>query len=156
MKIQLDNTDVRTLMLDSFVNGGLSELYSCDCFIDWDNTINDTNYDKAKALIKKEQAKGTFEGTCGSDTICREDVYIKMLEKYGIIFKDECSGDDDGNILLTFDMAKKNLKKALDNDNEKQWFLGQVQEIIPEYKNADAYTYFHILQGALFSEVIYG
>ena len=146
ISIKIDDKDVKELMYDSFCNGGLNELYHCECMIDWDNPTNDTNYDKAKALLVKE----------GKEGICIEDIYVTMLEKFGIIFKDECSGDDDGNIHLTFAMAKENLQKALDNDNEKGWFASQVRMVIPEYDNADAWTYFHILQGALFSEVIYG
>jgi len=160
MKIELENSDVKELLMDSFINGGLSELQYCDCLIDWDNQENNDNYEKAKALLKEAQEKGTFKGACGSDTICSEDVLMKMLEEFGIVWKDYNEsfkvGDEySDNMKLTIDMAKENLQKTLDDD-EKGWFLGEVKKIIPEYDDADAYTYFHVLQGALFGEVIYG
>lgn len=151
MKIQLENSDVKELLYDSFCNGGLTELYHCECLIDWENPINDTNYDKAKALLKKEDA---------DKSLCKEDILIKMVEEFGIVWKDhnesfKVDGEYTDTMNLTFDMAMKNLQKTLDED-EKGWFLGQVKQVIPEYDNADAWTYFHILQGALFGEVIYG
>ena len=151
MKVILTNSDIKTLLLESFA-GGLTELRYAECFIDWDNPENDTNYDKAKALIVKEQKKGTFKGIMGSDTICSEDILLKMTEKYGVVFQDECHPE---GLTLTFKSAKENLQKAIDEDKEG-WFMKQVNQILPEYDDADAWTYFHILQGALFSEVIYG
>tara|TARA_B110000503_G_C7157359_1_gene417922 strand:- start:1980 stop:2423 length:444 start_codon:yes stop_codon:yes gene_type:complete len=142
MKILLDDNDVKEIMYDSFCNGGLQEMYHCDCFIDWDNKANSNNYLKAKTLLKKE----------GKDDVCIEDIYIKMLQDFGIVFKDECMGDDDNNIHLTFAMAKENLQKAIDNDDADKWFLSQVNKVIPEYNDGDAWTYFALLQGALFGD----
>lgn len=146
-KVELTDADVLQLMHDSFC-GGLQDLYYCDCFIDWDNKTNNDNYDKAKALLLKEGAK--------QGSLCSEDVMIKMLTEFGIVFKDYCEGDENNNIVLTFDMAKANIIKAIEDTDNGVWFTGEVNKIIPEYNDADGWTYFHVLQGALFGSVIYG
>jgi hypothetical protein len=74
-----------------------------------------------------------------------------MLEEYGILFMDE-----DKKIHLTLGLAKENIQKALDNDKTGVWVASEIMKIIPKYDNADAWTYFNVLQLALFSEVIYG
>jgi hypothetical protein len=150
MKVTLENSDVRTLLLDSFINGGLTELYHCDVKIDWDNDSNNLNYQSAKSMINKG-------GTVG---VCQEDILIKMLEEFGIVFKDynesfHVDGEYTSELRLTKELALENLQRALDNSADG-WFLGEVKKVIPEYDNADAWTYFHILQGALYGEVVYG
>jgi hypothetical protein len=135
MEVKLENSDIKALLLDSFCNGGLTELYHCDCYIDWENQENNDNYVKAKALLIKE-GKG--------DSICQEDVYLKVVEEFGVIFKDhnesfKVDGEYTEDMKLTFDMAKENLQKTLDDD-DKGWFLGQIKQVIPEYDNADAWT----------------
>lgn len=150
MKNILEKADVRALILQSLINGGLEELYNCDCVMDLgDDKANGMNYDKARAMIEKDMESGDYEGVMGSEMICTEDVYIRMFEEFGLHFDDYTMG----NIVLTPSKAKRNLQKAIDDDS---WFLSEVLKVIPEYDDADAYTYFNILQGALFGEVIYG
>jgi hypothetical protein len=137
MKITINKSDARELMYESFCGGGLTELYYCDVMM---SGKNDENYDKARHLLLGE----------GKTDICLEDVYVKMLEEYGILFMDE---NEDKKIHLTLGLAKENIQKALDDD---VWVASEIMKIIPKYNNADAFTYFNVLQLALFSEVIYG
>jgi|AOAMet11_17_M020_2_1038521.scaffolds.fasta_scaffold08046_3 hypothetical protein len=138
MKITINKSDARELMYESFCGGGLTELYYCDVAM---SEENDENYDKARHLLLGE----------GKTDICLEDVYVKMLEEYGILFMDE-----NEKIHLTLGLAKENIQKALDNDKTGVWVASEIMKIIPKYDNADAWTYFNVLQLALFSEVIYG
>tara|TARA_R110000796_G_scaffold135995_1_gene252043 strand:+ start:343 stop:765 length:423 start_codon:yes stop_codon:yes gene_type:complete len=140
MKITINKSDARELMYESFCGGGLTELYYCDVIMGGEN---EENYGKARHLLLGE----------GKTDICLEDVYVKMLEEYGILFMDE---NEDKKIHLTLGLAKENIQKALDNKKTGAFVSAEIMKIIPKYDNADAWTYFNVLQLALFSEIIYG
>ncbi len=143
MRIELEKQDITDLMYDAFCNGGMNEIYYCDVHVEWNHGVNNKNYYKAKKLLKDE----------GREEVCMEDVFVRVFLEYGIEFFDyNFRGEENQTILLTYDLAKKNLAKAM----EEPWFVKEVQKVIPEYNDADAWTGLNILQGALYGEVIYG
>ena len=55
---------------------------------------------------------------------------------------------------FTFDMAKDNLQKALDKDDDGS-LAKIIHKIIPEYNDADGYDYDVIMQTAMYGELTY-
>mgnify|MGYP000926742770 CR=1 FL=1 len=144
MKIVLEKKDIDTLIIDSFINGGATELYHCDVSINWNEGANDTNYHKAKEMLLKE-------GKTNND-LCMEDVFLKVFQEFGIVVYDYNSDEE---LILNYELSEKNFSKAINSDDNGKWFMKQVSKIIPEYDDADAWTYFFILQGALYGEQKY-
>tara|TARA_R110000772_G_scaffold157055_1_gene268307 strand:+ start:347 stop:784 length:438 start_codon:yes stop_codon:yes gene_type:complete len=144
MKINLEKKDIDNLLLESFCNGGLTELYHCDVNINWNDGTNNTNYFKAKEMLLKEGKS--------NDDLCMEDIFLKVFQKFGIVIDDFNS---DEQIILNYELAEFNLNKSLEDVENREWFFKQVNKVIPEYDNADAWTYFFILQGIIYGEQIY-
>lgn len=146
IRVELNDNDVRELMYESFVNGGLECLYYCSIRPDWKFEKNKKNYDKAKSKLKKENPEKEF---------CYEDILTEMFVTDGIYFRDYEDYEDADLFHFTFDLAKENLAKALDED-DCSMLVSKIQKIIPEYMDADAYDYDYVLQTAMYGEVVYG
>mgnify|MGYP005996574425 CR=1 FL=1 len=144
IRIELNNEDVKELILDSCCNGGLQSLAYSGIRIDWDNHINNRNYKLAKELLVKENPEKTF---------CYEDVLIKVILDNGVYFKDYEGYEDDELFHFTFDLAKDNLQKALDKDDGSLAKI--IHKIIPEYNDADGYDYDVVMQTAMYGELTY-
>lgn len=136
MKIVFNLEDTKRILLDSFCNGGLSELKFCSISVDWTSDFNHTNYVKAKSLLIE----------MGEENICYEDVMLQIL-----INGDEIEFTDFEN----GETIRLNLQTAHDNFNN----LSEDEKIIlinVLNEDFDAYDCFSALQYALYQDVIYG
>jgi len=139
MKVVLEKEDVLKLIYNALCNGGLIEL-SCSGV---ELNIERNQYDSAKERLKQRV----------SSTICREDVWMEVFQTNGLTFIDEEGGDDE--IHLTLDLALANLQEAIDTDLTNERF-SYITDSLKEDGQDDAFTHSHILQMALYQDVIFG
>ncbi len=143
MVITLEKKEIKELMHEAFCNGGLVELYKSDVVANWNSGANKRNYTKERESLVRE----------GKDDFCLEDVFVRVFLGEGIEFFDyNYRGEYPQKIILNYELAKTNLDKAM----KQAWFVKEVMKVVPEYNDADAWTGYNILQGALYGEVVYG
>jgi hypothetical protein len=134
MKLLMSKEEMLKVLYSSLCNGGLTDLYHCGVELQLGK-----EYDKAKARIKKRQAKAKTE-----DTICYEDVLVELLRGGDkLTFSD---ANDETTVGFTLDEAIERLSA--------EEFGKEIFETVNEQD--DACTGFSLLQGAIYGEVIYG
>ena len=134
MKVVLEKEDVYKLMHSAFCNGGLTELAYSGVRM---KSVKE-HYELAKSLLNKE-------------SVCREDVWLKVLETKGVTFVDE-EGDEE--IHITLNQALENLQEAIDTDLTNSR-LDYIMQSLKE-DGDDAFTHWYILQMALYKDIIFG
>lgn len=143
INIELEKKDIYQLIEDSLPNG-LAEMRYSGVILNQDNPTYRDNYKKAKQSI--------IDSGKDVDSIYFETIIAKMMDFGGIPFRDVEGGDDE-DMMLTYDMAFNNLCIAIEDD----FFRGEVLKVLdPKNWDADGYTYWHILQGALYKQIIFG
>jgi predicted PolB exonuclease-like 3'-5' exonuclease len=85
----------------------------------------------------------------GAPTICYEDVAVEIVRGGDrIIVRDY--NDEDEDVVIELERAKQNLSNA------EGWTFEQVIHVLQETGSPDAWSYFNIIQQAMFGRVIYG
>lgn len=141
--VELEKKDIYQLIEDSLPNG-LAEMRYSGVILNQDNPSYVENYKKAKQAL--------LDSGHDPEKIYSETVITKMMDFGGIPFRDVEGGDDE-DMMLTYDMAMENLSVAIQDD----FFRGEVMKVLdPKNWDADGYTYWHILQGALYKKIIFG
>lgn len=138
MKVEFEQEDVKTILYDSFCNGGLSELRYASVSIDWNTKKNKANYLSAKKRLEKNK----------KDTICYEDVMIEILMAGDSISFTDYEGEQD--FILTM-QSVMNIFNSLGSEDK-----ADLMTILTDECSCDAYNYGNGLQLALFGEVVYG
>ena len=138
MKVEFEQQDVKTILYDSFCNGGLSELRYASVSIDWSVGSNKINYSEAKKRLLER---------ISDDSICYEDVMMEILSVGDSITFTDYEGEE--NYILTLKSAM-NILNSLEEESKKDLIT-----ILTDECNCDAWTYYNGLQLAMFGDIVY-
>ena len=128
MKLQLEQKEIETVLLDCFCNGGLSELYQSGI----DYVVNSVDYKN-------------FNGQSYEDNL------INLLKGGGRLkFVDQ--EDEDNTVFLDMGLAQKQLSNI-----ENKTVIESILKIVDEDSyNADAWDGYNVLQYLLYNDIIFG
>lgn len=139
MKIDFTKEDTIKILYYSFCNYGLEELSSCMVDVNWSSKHNSNNYDNAKQRLIQN----------GKQSICREDVWIEILNNGDTIQFIDLDNDEKINLHIEDAMVNFN---SLSNEDK----IDLSKMLDEDDVTTDAYDCANALQFALYAEIIFG